>query len=57
LAPYFDGTPSQRRTEAETAIAVIDGLLLLRLLGGADAADRAARRLGIRGRPSQRSPR
>lgn len=49
-ATYLDGPPSQRRTEAETAIAVIDGLLLLRLLAGADAADRAARRLGIRAR-------
>lgn len=44
----IQGTAKQRRTEAETAIAVIDGLLLLRLLGGADAADRAARRLGVR---------
>jgi AcrR family transcriptional regulator len=35
------------RVEAETAIAVIDGLVLLRLLGGADAAERAARRLGV----------
>lgn len=50
LATYLEGTLSQRRTEAEAAIAVIDGLLLLRLLGGADAADRAAQRLGIRGR-------
>jgi AcrR family transcriptional regulator len=44
---FIDGTPSQRRTEAETAIATLDGLLLLRLLGGAESADRAARRLGI----------
>jgi AcrR family transcriptional regulator len=44
---FIEGTPAQRRTDAETAIAIIDGLLLLRLLGGADAADRAARRLGI----------
>ena len=47
-AEFIHGTPKQRRTEAETAIAVIDGLLLLRQLGGAAAADRAARRLGIR---------
>jgi AcrR family transcriptional regulator len=43
----IQGTAARRRTEAETAIAVIDGLLLLRLLGGARAAGRAARRLGV----------
>jgi AcrR family transcriptional regulator len=47
VSHFIEGTPSQRRTEAETAIATIDGLLLLRQLGGADSADRAARRLGI----------
>lgn len=47
-ATLIHGRPTQRRTEAETAIAVIDGLLLLRQLAGTDAADRAARRLGIR---------
>ena len=47
-AEFIHGTPKQRRTEAETALAVIDGLLLLRQLGGGAAADRAARRLGIR---------
>lgn len=46
-AERIEGTARQRRTEAETAIAVIDGLLLLRLLGGAHAANRAARRLGV----------
>jgi AcrR family transcriptional regulator len=46
-AQFMQGTESQRRTEAETAIATMDGLLLLRLLGGAESADRAARRLGI----------
>lgn len=39
------GTPTSRRTEAEAAVALIDGLLLFRQLMGADAADRAARRL------------
>ena len=34
-------TNPHRRAEAETAIALIDGLLLLRLLAGPDAADRA----------------
>lgn len=47
-AEFIHGTPEERRTEAETAIAVIDGLLLLRQLAGPDAADRAARTLGIR---------
>jgi AcrR family transcriptional regulator len=32
----------RRRAEAEAAIGVIDGLLLLRQLGGPEAADRAA---------------
>ena len=35
-------TNPHRRTEAETSIAIIDGLLLLRLLGGPAAANRAA---------------
>jgi AcrR family transcriptional regulator len=49
-AEFLQGTKARRRAEAETAIAVLDGLLLLRQLAGADAAERAARRLGIRGR-------
>jgi len=44
---YLEGTPKQRKTEAETAIALIDGLLLLRQLAGPASANRAARRLGI----------
>lgn len=44
---HLDGPPSRRRAEAEAAIATIDGLLLLRALGGADAADRAAAVLGV----------
>jgi AcrR family transcriptional regulator len=47
-ADRIDGTPRRRRIEAETAIAVADGLLLLRQLAGPTAADRAAHRLGIR---------
>ena len=35
------------RAESEAAIALIDGLLLLRQLAGPDAADRAARHLGV----------
>lgn len=44
---FIEGSPARRRTDAEAAIATIDGLLLLRLLAGPDSADRAARRLGI----------
>ena len=44
---FLKGPAKRRRIEAETAIAVLDGLLLLRLLGGAAAAQRAARRLGV----------
>ena len=40
----------RRRSEAEAAIAVLDGLLLLRQLAGPAVADRAARRIGITGR-------
>jgi AcrR family transcriptional regulator len=45
---FIDGTPAEQRIEAETAIALIDGLLLLRQLVGPESADRAARRIGIR---------
>ncbi len=47
---YLQGTPAQRRAEAETAIAVLDGLLLLRQMAGSAAADRAAKRVGTAGR-------
>lgn len=47
VADFVEGTTTYGRREAETAIAVIDGLLLLRLLVGPKAADRAARNLGI----------
>jgi len=46
-AEFFQGTPAQRRTEAETAIALLDGLLLLRQLAGPEAAARAAGRVGV----------
>jgi AcrR family transcriptional regulator len=48
VAEFIDGTPEQQRIEAETAIALIDGLLLLRQLAGPRSAQRAARRIGIR---------
>ena len=44
---FLKGPAKQRRAEAEAAIVIIDGLLLLRQLGGPDAANRAAARLGI----------
>ncbi len=44
---FIEGPPTHRRLEAETSIAIIDGLLLLRLLSGPEAADRVAHRLGI----------
>ena len=47
MTGFLAGTPEQRRSEAEAALAVIDGLLLLRQLAGPAAADRAASRLGI----------
>ncbi len=47
-AAFLRGTPARRRAEAEAAIATIDGLLLLRQLAGAEAADRAARRVWAR---------
>ncbi|MCC6433644.1 MAG: TetR/AcrR family transcriptional regulator [Acidimicrobiales bacterium] len=45
VAEFIDGPADRRRTEAETAIAVVDGLLLLRQLAGPEAAERAARTL------------
>lgn len=48
-AEFVHGTPAQRRTEAEVAIALLDGLLLLRQLAGPEVANRAAERLGALG--------
>ncbi len=44
---FLKGPAKQRRAEAEAAIALIDGLLLLRQLGGPAAANRAAARMGV----------
>lgn len=49
---FVRGTPHERRVEAETAVALLDGLLLLRQLAGPDAAARAAGRIGISEPPS-----
>lgn len=48
LTDCLDGPPERRRDQAEAAIALIDGLLLLRQLAGPAAADRAIRALGIK---------
>jgi AcrR family transcriptional regulator len=45
-AGVLEGSPQRRRHEAEAAIALVDGLLLLRQLAGPEAADRAASQLG-----------
>lgn len=44
---FLTGTPSRRRASAEAAIAVLDGLLLLRHLAGPVAAARAAKVVGV----------
>ena len=46
-AEFLHGTAAGRRTDAETAIALLDGLLLLRQLAGPAAAQRAPQRLGL----------
>ncbi len=47
LSPLFSGTPDQQRAQAEATVALVDGLLLMRQLAGPEAADRAARTLGV----------
>jgi AcrR family transcriptional regulator len=47
MTGFLAGTVEERRSEAEAALALIDGLLLLRQLAGPASADRAAGRLGI----------
>jgi AcrR family transcriptional regulator len=47
LMLFVSGSEQERRAEAEAAIVVIDGLILLRLLAGPAAATRAAARLGV----------
>lgn len=51
-AEHLQGDPGQRRAEATAAVALIDGLLLLRQLAGPEAARTAAERTGVSpGRP------
>lgn len=47
MSGFLDGTASRRRSEAEAALALIDGLLLLRQLAGPAAANRAAKAIGV----------
>jgi AcrR family transcriptional regulator len=47
-AEFISGTAARRRSEAEAAIATVDGLLLIRQLAGPKVADRAARVIGAR---------
>jgi AcrR family transcriptional regulator len=47
LTSFLDGPLPRRRAEAHATIALVDGLLLLRQVGGADAATRAARALHV----------
>ncbi len=46
-ATMLSGGPKARQAEAEAAVALVDGLLLLRQLIGPEGAARAARRLGV----------
>jgi AcrR family transcriptional regulator len=47
----IDAPPERRLIEAEAAIALADGLLLLRQLAGPEAAERAANGIGVTGPP------
>lgn len=48
LSGFFRGNLKQRHSEAEATLVLIDGLLLMRQLAGPQAADRAAKALGLR---------
>lgn len=47
LSGHLEGDPDRRRDEATAAVALIDGLLIVRQLAGAEASDRAAAALGL----------
>lgn len=47
LSGFFSGTAKHRRAQAEATLALIDGVLLMRQVGGPQAADRAAKALGL----------
>ncbi|HQV56990.1 MAG TPA: helix-turn-helix domain-containing protein [Ilumatobacteraceae bacterium] len=46
-AELLPGRRTQRRAEAAAAVAILDGLLMLRAIAGEDTAAAAARRLGL----------
>ena len=46
-ARFIEGPSDRQRREAETAVVLIDGLLLMRLMAGPESAGRAAQNLGI----------
>jgi AcrR family transcriptional regulator len=46
-AEHLQGPPGQRQAEAAAAIALIDGLLLLRQLAGPEVAEAAAVGIGV----------
>ncbi|MGH1492653.1 MAG: TetR/AcrR family transcriptional regulator [Acidimicrobiales bacterium] len=46
-ASLIEGTPAQRSAQAEGAIAMVEGLILIRLLAGSKAANRAAKTIGV----------
>ena len=48
LEGFLSGPAAERRDDALAAMALLDGLLLLRQISGPAAADRAAARLGVR---------
>lgn len=47
FADHLPGTDGDRRSEARAALALVDGLLLVRLAAGPDAAAEAAHALGV----------
>ena len=47
MSTFFVGSRNHRRGQAEAALALVDGLLLLRQLAGPAAANRAAKALGV----------
>jgi AcrR family transcriptional regulator len=47
FADHLPGTDGERRSEARAALALVDGLLLVRLAAGPEVAEDAARTLGV----------
>lgn len=50
VASRLSGSPNARRREAEALVATLDGLLLLRILAGPQAAERARKLISRRDR-------